>query len=109
MTLEVIGELILGLTPAESARIFPDLYLPIVTEANIRVWHPYRGYLPTPAARRYTATVQKLNDFVSDFIRRRWARRCQVCVCVVVQGRGGAADAAAAGPPGAASPRRART
>eukprot|EP00730_Choanoeca_flexa_P003493 TRINITY_DN11426_c0_g1_i2.p2 TRINITY_DN11426_c0_g1~~TRINITY_DN11426_c0_g1_i2.p2 ORF type:complete len:305 (+),score=36.83 TRINITY_DN11426_c0_g1_i2:2184-3098(+) len=51
MTLQVIGELILSLTPEESEEVFPDLYLPIVEEANRRVWAPYRTYLPTPGKR----------------------------------------------------------
>lgn len=32
LTLQVIGELILGLSAEESERIFPQLYLPIVNE-----------------------------------------------------------------------------
>lgn len=48
LTLQVIGELILSLTPEESASVFPDLYLPIVTEANLRIWSPWRAWLPTP-------------------------------------------------------------
>ena len=32
LTLQVIGELILSLSPEESERIFPQLYLPIVVE-----------------------------------------------------------------------------
>ena len=48
MTLQVIGELILSLSPEESARVFPELYLPIVTEANARIFQPWRAFLPTP-------------------------------------------------------------
>lgn len=48
MTLQVIGELILSLSPEESERVFPQLYLPIVTEANLRIWQPWRAFLPTP-------------------------------------------------------------
>ena len=34
LTLQVISELILGMSPEESERIFPALYLPIVTEVE---------------------------------------------------------------------------
>lgn len=73
MTLQVIGELILSLSPEESARVFPELYLPIVTEANRRVWEPWRAYLPTPQNFKFHRTVSRLNDYVSDLIRKRWA------------------------------------
>ena len=63
LTLQVIGELILTLTPEESARVFPDLYLPIVDEANLRIWAPWRKYLFWTAEQRHY--------------------RC-VCVCVCV-------------------------
>jgi len=51
LTLQVIGELILSLSPEESAEVFPNLYLPIVEEANRRIWEPYRAFLPTPGVR----------------------------------------------------------
>jgi cytochrome P450 len=69
----VIGELILSLSPDESARVFPELYLPIVTEANRRVWEPWRAYMPTPEHWRFKRTVGKLNAYVSNLIRERWA------------------------------------
>jgi hypothetical protein len=72
----VIGELILSLSPEESARVFPELYLPIVTEANRRVWEPWRGYMPTPHNFKFHRTVGKLNAYVSDLIRKRWAEHC---------------------------------
>lgn len=96
LTLQVIGELILSLTPEESARVFPDLYLPIVTEANKRVWAPWRAYVPLPcesvglgldgrivliiydtqpALFKYKATVNALNNYFCDLIRKRWSQR----------------------------------
>jgi cytochrome P450 len=74
MTLQVIGELILSLSPEESARVFPKLYLPIVEEANRRVWEPWRAYLPTPHHYRYRQTVKALNEYVGNLIRERWAK-----------------------------------
>jgi cytochrome P450 len=38
LTLEVIGQAVLSLSHEESRKIFPMLYLPIVQEANTRVW-----------------------------------------------------------------------
>ena len=98
LTLQVIGELILSLTPEESARVFPDLYLPIVEEANRRIWAPYRAYLPTPGPGpngrtpsqmcwcftadvpppgwfAYNRTVSQLNTYLCNLIRKRWQER----------------------------------
>ena len=72
MTLQVIGELILSLSAEECERVFPSLYLPIVTEANKRIWQPWREYLPTPANFSYLKTVSALNTYVSNLIRERW-------------------------------------
>lgn len=58
MTLQVIGEAVLGMSHEECDASFPGLYLPIVTEANIRTWHPYRAYLPLPATFRYQKCVK---------------------------------------------------
>jgi cytochrome P450 len=88
MTLQVIGELILSLTPAESARVFPELYLPIVEEANRRVWAPWRAYLPTASNRHFHKTVAELNEYVSALIEARWAKRAELVAA------GGAAPAA---------------
>ncbi len=42
LTLQVIGQTVLSLKPEESDKVFPQLYLPIVEEANARTWYPYR-------------------------------------------------------------------
>eukprot|EP00051_Salpingoeca_urceolata_P011397 m.141087 g.141087 ORF g.141087 m.141087 type:complete len:405 (+) comp17104_c0_seq3:191-1405(+) len=75
LTLEVIGELILSLSPEESRRVFPQLYLPIVTEANKRIWAPWRAYLPSLSNYRYRQTVNKLNSYLADLVSRRWSER----------------------------------
>ncbi|KNC76591.1 hypothetical protein SARC_10916 [Sphaeroforma arctica JP610] len=75
LTLEVIGELVLSLPADESNRVFPDLYLPIVTEANKRIWDPTRKFMPTPTQFAYQKTVTGLNDYMCDLIRKRWAER----------------------------------
>lgn len=45
--MKVIAEAILSLSPEESDETFAKMYLPIVTEGNLRTWYPYRAYLPT--------------------------------------------------------------
>eukprot|EP00123_Amoebidium_parasiticum_P010284 comp20006_c0_seq1/m.24492 comp20006_c0_seq1/g.24492 ORF comp20006_c0_seq1/g.24492 comp20006_c0_seq1/m.24492 type:complete len:527 (-) comp20006_c0_seq1:146-1726(-) len=75
LTLEVIGELILSLPADVSNQVFPDLYLPIVTEANLRVWHPWRKFMPTPTQFHYRRTVKELNKFMVDQIEGRWKTR----------------------------------
>eukprot|EP00055_Hartaetosiga_balthica_P014591 m.80731 g.80731 ORF g.80731 m.80731 type:complete len:553 (+) comp8633_c0_seq1:75-1733(+) len=76
LTLQVIGELILSLTPEESKRVFPDLYLPIVEEANKRVWAPWRNLMFwTKEQREYRKTVDRLNTYLCELIRSRWEER----------------------------------
>lgn len=77
LTLQVIAEAVLSLSPEESDATFAKMYLPIVTEGNVRTWHPYRAFLPTPAWFKFNADVKKLNDYVSGIIRRRWAVKMQ--------------------------------
>ncbi len=45
----MIGEAILSLPPEECDRVFPQLYLPVMEEANQRVLRPHLKYLPTPS------------------------------------------------------------
>lgn len=65
LTLQVIGELILTLSPEESEQVFPDLYLPIVEEANRRVWAPWRKYMfwaPSQRQYKYVYPRQRLSS-----------------------------------------------
>lgn len=48
LTLQVIGEAILSLSPEESDELFPSLYLPIMDECNARSLSPWRTYVPSP-------------------------------------------------------------
>jgi cytochrome P450 len=51
-------------------------HLPIVDEANRRVWHPYRTYcFWTLSFWRYHWNVYRLNAYVSRLIRQRWMLR----------------------------------
>jgi cytochrome P450 len=75
MTLQVIGEAVLSMTPDACDATLPRLYLPVVTECNVRTWHPYRAYLPLPATFRHRRAVRELNDFVTRFIVDRATAR----------------------------------
>lgn len=71
LTLQVIGEAILSLTPEEADRVFPHLYLPVMEEANKRSLSPWRKYLPLPASLRYRHKLKQLNQYVIQIIRNR--------------------------------------
>jgi len=75
LTLQVIAEAILSLSPEESDQTFAKMYLPIVTEGNLRTWYPYRAYLPTPANFAFHQHVKVLNDYITSVIEKRWALR----------------------------------
>jgi cytochrome P450 len=47
LTLQVIGEAILSLSPEDSDELFPSLYLPIMDECNARSLSPWRAWIPT--------------------------------------------------------------
>ena len=42
LTLQVIGEAVLSLPPDECDAVFPELYLPVMEEANLRALRPWR-------------------------------------------------------------------
>ena len=75
LTLQVIGEAVLSISPEESDATFAKMYLPIVTEGNMRVWDPSRYYLPTPAWFKHQRDVKVLNDYVCSIITARWELR----------------------------------
>lgn len=68
---QVIAEAILSLSPEESDQTFARMYLPIVTEGNLRTWYPYRAYLPTPANVAYHRHVAVLNAYITSVIEKR--------------------------------------
>lgn len=75
LTLQVIAEAILSLPPEESDRTFAHMYLPIVEEGNLRTWSPQRMVLPTPSWFKHRKDVEKLNNYVTSLIEKRWALR----------------------------------
>jgi len=68
---QVIAEALLSISPEESDKTFAKMYLPIVTEGNMRVWYPYRAYLPTPSYFAFHRNVARLNDYVTSLITKR--------------------------------------
>jgi len=72
LTLQVIGEAILSLSPEESDEVMPNLYLPIMEECNRRSLEPWRVYLPNKEYFDHKDRVKKLNAYVIKLIRQRW-------------------------------------
>ncbi|EPY25387.1 cytochrome p450-like protein [Angomonas deanei] len=76
MTLQVIGESSLSLSPDETDRIFPALYLPIVHECNRRVWAPWRAFMPfLDGSRERNTCLKKLDTVLGEIIESRWKVR----------------------------------
>lgn len=57
-------------------QVFPQLYLPVMEEANVRVLAPWREYLPTPAWWRFNSRMRSLNSYILGLLRKRWAAHC---------------------------------
>ena len=73
LTLQVIGEAVLSLPADEVTRVLPQLYLPVVHEANKRVWAPWRPFMPWLAGcRARDSAIDRLNRYISDYVRKRW-------------------------------------
>ena len=73
LTLQVISNTFMGLTAQESDTTFAKMYLPIVEESNIRVWHPERDFMFfMPFFWRHRHDVNKLNLYMETLIFTRW-------------------------------------
>ena len=75
LTLQVIAEAILSLSPEESDKTFAKMYLPIVEEGNKRTWNPARMYIPSSSWFKYNRDVSILNDYMYSLIIQRWEQR----------------------------------
>ncbi|CAM9125152.1 unnamed protein product, partial [Ectocarpus fasciculatus] len=75
LTLQVIADIVLSLSPEESDNTFAHMYLPIVEEGNKRTWDPTRMFLPTPAWFNFRAAVARLDGYVKGLIRTRYSLR----------------------------------
>jgi cytochrome P450 len=75
LTLQVIAEAVLSISPDESDQTFAHMYLPIVDEGNMRIWHPERYFIPNSSWWNYPKAVKTLNNYVNGIIVRRWELR----------------------------------
>jgi len=75
LTLQIIGEAVLSLPPAECDRVFPELYLPVMEEANLRALRPWRALVPGEARRKYARGIRALDAYIRALLRERWAER----------------------------------
>lgn len=53
-------------------QVFPNLYLPLMTESNNRTMRPWRMYLPTPSWFRYRRLLARLDSYLMHLIEERW-------------------------------------
>jgi len=78
LTLQVIAEVLLSLSPSESDETFAKMYLPIVEEGNLRIWQPWRMYLPIPAWFKFQSDVKRLDTYMTGLMeKRRFLRKTQ--------------------------------
>jgi len=78
LTLQVIADVLVSLSPDEANETFAKMYLPIMEESNMRVWNPTRMYnVFLPAWWKHRSDVQSLNDYFTIIINRRWKLRQQ--------------------------------
>lgn len=56
-------------------QVFPELYLPVMTENNLRVLKPWRAYVPSLSRIRHKAKVRELNSYIKRLLHQRWAAR----------------------------------
>lgn len=76
LTLQVISETFFSISAEESNTRFGKMYLPIVEEANKRVWHPERGYaFFLPFFWKHIGNCRRLDSYVSALIKNRWRLR----------------------------------
>jgi hypothetical protein len=57
-------------------QVFPQLYLPVMAESNLRAVRPWRAWLPTPGAAAHLQRLARLNAYIRRILRARWAARC---------------------------------
>lgn len=62
---------------ASRLQVFPELYLPLMTEGNLRTIRRWRMFLPTPAWWRYRRLLARLDAFLVGLLQRRWREREQ--------------------------------
>ena len=58
-------------------QVFPELYLPVMTENNLRVLKPWRRYVPSMSQLQHKAKVRRLDSYIKHLIHSRWAEKQQ--------------------------------
>lgn len=58
-------------------QVFPELYLPVMTENNLRVLKPWRSYIPSLSQLQHKAKVCSLNSYIKRLLHKRWAEKQQ--------------------------------
>ena len=74
LTLRIIIQATLGLTANENEATIDelsDIYSNIIEELNLRVWHPYRKYLPTVSNWNFSRQIKKLDRIIIKVIEQR--------------------------------------
>lgn len=74
LTLEVIAEIVLGVTP-EQSHVLPKLFVCVMDEMNLRVFAPYRPYLYPMAAAAHNKACDDMDALMASLIS---ARRSQM-------------------------------
>ena len=59
----IISRILQRLAVLQSSQVFPQLYLPLMTEGNLRTLRPWRMYIPTPSWFRHRCiSSQRMSD-----------------------------------------------
>lgn len=56
-------------------QVFPELYLPVMEEYNLRALRPWRAYLPSRAWLQCFHKMRQLNAYIKSLLRDRWRSR----------------------------------
>ena len=56
-------------------QVFPQLYLPVMAEANLRSIRPWRPYIPFPSFFAFHWRMRQLNSYIRQLLRQRWNDR----------------------------------
>jgi hypothetical protein len=56
-------------------QVFPQLYLPVMEESNLRALRPWRKYIPSKSWVDYLVKMWKLNQYIKGILQKRWAER----------------------------------
>ena len=58
-------------------QVFPQLYLPVMAEANLRSIRPWRAYMPTRSFFAFHWRMSRLDSYIKRLLQQRWSTRSQ--------------------------------